>query len=139
MRADVLNRTFTVLMVDDDKDDIYTVRRGIQSSRSRIAFFAVSCAEELFARLVDSSKTLPDVLVLDINIPRMNGFEILEQLKSHDVWAQIPVMVFSTSSHTADRIRAKDLGAMSFATKFSSMKDLENWVSDLDDFLQSQI
>lgn len=123
-------------MVDDDEDDIFAVRRGIQASKCKFDFCAVASSEALFAYLKNPVNTLPDVLVLDVNMPRMNGFEALNALKSVDQWAGIPVMVLSTSAHDADRVKAVQLGAISFSTKFSSMKDLAAWVVKLEKFLQ---
>ena len=123
-------------MVDDDEDDIFAVRRGIEASKCKFDFCAVASSEAMFAYLKDPEITLPDVLVLDVNMPRMNGFDALATLKSVDQWADIPVMMLSTSAHDADRVKAVQLGAISFSTKFSSMKDLAVWVAKLERFLQ---
>ena len=138
MGQNMTDKTFHVLMVDDDEDDIFAIRRGIMSSKYNIDFASVSSADALFSLLKDGTHLAPDIILMDVNMPRMNGFEALERLKADDKWAEIPIMILSTSAHDVDSFKAKRLGAAGFATKFSSMNEMNEWVSSLEEFLLSQ-
>ena len=132
------DRKFIVLMVDDDKDDIFAIRRGFQNVTVDVDFQAVPSPAALFDHLNDSNHAHPDLILLDVNMPRMNGFEVLERLKSKEAWAEISVIVLSTSANESDRMKAKQLGATDFETKFSSMAVLEKWVQRVENFLKIQ-
>ena len=135
---EVLGKAFRILMVDDDEDDIFAVHRGVLTLESEIDFVAASNSEEAFAHLKKQASDAVDLIILDVNIPRINGFEILTKLKSVAKWRDIPVMMLSTSENEIDSKRANDLGAVSFTTKFSSMKTLNKWANGVEKFLQAQ-
>ena len=67
--------------------------------------------------LLDSTPLLPDVILLDLNMPIMNGFEVLQHLKQSMLYQSIPVVILTTSEATADQERARQLGATEFITK----------------------
>ncbi len=127
---------YNVFMVDDDEDDIFTIRRGFRDRRSDINFHAAMSGEDLFTQLKALVPNEVHLIVIDINMPIMNGFEVLSHLKSVEEWCNIPVMVLSTSEHDVDRLKAKELGAVKFSTKFNSMKSLNRWVRDVEKFLE---
>lgn len=68
------------------------------------------------------SSIRPNMIFLDINMPVMNGWELLKKLKADDRYVDIPVIIYSTSSSQRDKKIAFDLGAMCFVTKPESMQ-----------------
>lgn len=129
-------KTYRIAMVDDDAEDVFAIRKGLQSARLPIDFVELSSASMLFDYLAAKSSCFPDLLLLDINMPRMNGFEVLERLKDTVEWRDIPVVILSTSSLKADRDKSLQLGAEAFVTKFSSMKSMGAWVTKLETLLE---
>ena len=128
---------YRVFMVDDDTEDVYAIRKGLSGGKLGIDFTEISTPAGLFDRLHADAPLVPDVILLDINMPRMNGFEVLKHLKASDAFKDIPVFVLSTSSHEADRSQSMALGAAGFVTKFASMKNLREWIKSLETFLET--
>lgn len=124
--------TYNVLIVDDDSDDVFAIRRAFDDGRLDVALTEINGGKDVLAHLSDASNVKPDLILLDINMPRMNGFEVLETLSHNKDWAHIPVIVLSTSSFEADRVKSLELGAVDFATKFASMDELGHWVRKIE-------
>ena len=127
---------YRVAMVDDDIEDMFATRKGLEQGALDIDFTELSSAESLFAHLRQNPLTLPHLILLDVNMPRMNGFEVLGKLKKTPEWRKIPTIVMSNSGHEADRTKCLNLGAAGFVTKFASMDALTEWGTTLESFLQ---
>jgi CheY-like chemotaxis protein len=119
------------MLVDDDEDDQMIFANVINEIDTNI-----NC--RCFANALNSLKTLhtdnndkPDCIFLDLNLPLMHGFEFLEIIKTSKELNDIPVIIYSTSSREADKIKAKELGASNFLSKPSSFTDLKDKVTNL--------
>ncbi|QHV97615.1 response regulator [Spirosoma endbachense] len=109
-----------VWIVDDDTDDQYLFEIALKRVNPSIVIKLLSDGEELLPAL-RQSVALPSLIILDLNMPRVNGFEALEQLRADAVYREIPVVVLTTSSSYDDQERAGRLGANGFLTKPPSM------------------
>jgi chemotaxis family two-component system response regulator Rcp1 len=87
-------------------------------------------AMEILARPED----LPDLVILDLNLPRMSGHEVLAAMRADEVFRRIPVAVLTTSSADVDVIKTYDLGANCFLTKPVGVDQFIAVVRSLDDF-----
>ncbi len=117
-------RKLVVLMVDDDDDDYLLTKRALNGTRLSKGFRRVCDGEEMLDYLHrrgrysgDPAAERPDVILLDLNMPRMDGRQALEALKSSQSLKDIPVVVFSTSKAEEDILRTYQLGVNSFITK----------------------
>lgn len=125
-----------ILMVDDDDEDIYLTQRAFCETREDLVFKSVQDGAALFDYLNcrgeyenNSEKDMPDVILLDINIPKENGFEILAKLREDEKHGHLPVSMLTTSTAEHDICKAYKLGASSFICKSISakgMKDVAN-------------
>ena len=111
-----------IAMVDDDEVDILLVRRALKRLGLNHQVTAVGDGAELLGSLGlrddDHAVELePDLIVLDLNMPRMGGCEALAALKQSGRTSSIPVIVFTTSDDPEERRRALELGAEDFVTK----------------------
>lgn len=113
-----------ILLVDDDNDDRELFREAISTSASELNFREAEDGAEAFRILQTAKNNLPDLIFLDINLPIISGWECLTKLKSDADFKNIPVIIYSTSSHDRDRKIAADLGALSFVTKPHTHTDL---------------
>lgn len=86
-----------VLLADDDEDDRFFFKEGLKESTLSTRLSTVPDGEHLMRLLLNESFPLPDVLFLDLNMPRKNGFECLSEIKSNDKLKLLPVVVYSTS------------------------------------------
>ncbi|MBA3664172.1 MAG: response regulator [Bacteroidetes bacterium] len=86
-----------ILLADDDKDDRFLFQEALSELPLATELKTVHDGEQLMAYLMDNAQNLPDVLFLDLNMPRKTGFECLSEIKITDELMQLPVIMFSTS------------------------------------------
>jgi CheY-like chemotaxis protein len=118
-----------VLMVDDDAEDCMLATEAFAESGVKAAFSCVEDGLELLDYLSERSRTdqegLPDLILLDLNMPRMDGRAALIFVKSEPSYRHIPVVVLTTSKDEKDLSFSMDSGAESFITKPASF---DEWV-----------
>ena len=124
-------KPITVLLAEDDADDRLTVREAFVEARLLNDMRYVVDGQDLMDYLLHEGKYTapgaaprPGIILLDFNMPKMDGREALREIKAHPDLRRIPVVVLTTSKAEEDVFRSYDLGASSFITKpvtFSSM------------------
>jgi putative two-component system response regulator len=110
----------TIFVVDDDNTTLSVVEKALEN---QYRVMTMPTAAVMFASL---EKVTPDLVLLDIEMPEMNGFEALQQLKANDIWAQIPVMFITGRADAAVEVHGFELGAVDFITKPFSVPVLLN-------------
>jgi CheY-like chemotaxis protein len=113
-----------VLMVDDDVDDRDLFCEALLEVDSSLQCIHASSGEQAFTLLTASGARLPDIIFLDLNMPRLNGLQCLQVLKQDKALAHIPVVIYSTSWQEKDRLEAERCGAAAFITKPSAFKEI---------------
>jgi len=113
-----------ILIIDDDPDDANLVRRAVLGLHPKLAVQTVTSGMDLKAYLdgqgpyADREKfPYPGLILLDLRMPEMDGFEVMEWLKSHPAHAAIPVIVLSAFDQQKNIRRAYQLGARTFLSK----------------------
>ena len=86
-----------ILLADDDIDDCDFFKKAIEDFPIATNFNVVHDGERLMKQLTNDKNELPNVLFLDLNMPRKNGFECLEEIKLNNKLKDLPVIIFSTS------------------------------------------
>jgi CheY-like chemotaxis protein len=129
----------TILMADDDMDDREFARAAMKENRLANELRFVENGEELLdylyrrGRYADPrSAPRPGLILLDLNMPRMDGRAALRELKSDPALRRIPVVVLTTSKAEEDILRSYDLGANCFITKPVTFEGLVEVVKVLD-------
>lgn len=118
--TDPLDSQVTIVLADDDEDDRLMTREALAANRLTNPLHEVSDGVELLDylnELVATGQDLPGLILLDLNMPRMDGREALSAIKSSAELRQIPVVVLTTSRAEEDIFRTYDLGVNSFVTK----------------------
>jgi CheY-like chemotaxis protein len=114
-------KRITILMADDDHDDCQMAREAITESRIANPFVCVSDGQELLdylhRREPYGEAVLPGLVLLDLNMPRVEGRQALREIKADPQLRHIPVVILTTSSQEEDIYRTYQLGASSFITK----------------------
>ena len=127
-----------ILLVDDNPADAGLTCEVLATSERQANIQTVSDGEEALAFLHRTGKytdaTRPDLLILDLNLPRKDGRAVLAEVKADPELNEIPVVVFTTSRSGRDIDRCYELGANSYMTKpgnlaqfFSAVRSLENF------------
>jgi two-component system response regulator len=107
-----------VLYIDDDIDDRFLLSTSFAEARAKADLVCTSGPEEAFSYLNSlDENSLPSLIVLDLNMPKINGRETLSYLKSTPAFADIPVVILSTSSSNTEKEACKNLGAASYVEK----------------------
>ena len=89
--------TFNILLADDDKDDCLFFKEALEELEVAAQLTLVADGQQLMHRLRSDTDRLPDVLFLDLNMPRKNGMECLAEIKQSEKLRQLPIIIFSTS------------------------------------------
>ncbi|HET6566784.1 MAG TPA: response regulator [Rhodothermales bacterium] len=130
-----------ILLADDDPDDRMLTTRALKRNRLANDIKTVEDGEELmdylrrrnrYADLVTSP--CPGLILLDLNMPRKDGREALQEIKSDPSLRRIPVVVLTTSEADQDILRSYDLGVNAFVTKPVTFEGLANAIKRLGDF-----
>ncbi len=107
----------TILLVEDDRVDAMTVKRALKVIHVNNPVAVVGNGEEGVAWLNDPQNEQPCIILLDLNMPRMNGIEFLNVIKQEERLRTIPVVVLTTSKDELDRARSFDLGVAGYMVK----------------------
>lgn len=114
-----------IFLVDDDDDDIYLARLTFTAHFPDWVLTSFEDGQALIDYMATHpDKPLPDLIILDLNMPRLTGFETLVILKRHSQWKKAPVAILSTSSNVDDQSRSEAMGACAFMTKPASIDKL---------------
>lgn len=122
-----------ILHVDDDQVDCLVVKKVLKNLNIEEVMQASNGEDALFLLrgLLETGETLPDLLLLDINMPRMNGLEFLKALRMEEQLRQLPVFVLTTSDDEDDRKSAFRLNVAGYFLKGLDMADQEKTFSVL--------
>jgi CheY-like chemotaxis protein len=140
MLVKVRKQVPVVLMVDDNPDDIMFVERALQGSNIDVQFHSVTDGAFLVdclhgrGRFSGEVPVRPDVILLDLKMPLVDGLTAISQVKGHDDLRMIPIVMMTTSDLETDVTRAYSAGAASFITKPQSFDQLVSVVQRLRDY-----
>lgn len=112
-----MNPQQTVLLVEDDHVDVLIIRRVFRDLSLPYPLAVTSDGEAALEYLLSPGRTLPGLIFLDLNMPRMNGLEFLAAIKQHPDLKSIPVVILTTSDHEEDRRQAMELSADAYLIK----------------------
>jgi CheY-like chemotaxis protein len=136
--ADFEGRVIEILMVEDNEGDARLAREGLRDCKIRNALHHVWDGEEAMAFLhrggeyADAPR--PDLILLDLNLPRMDGGEVLAAIKEDAELKRIPVVILTTSSADVDILRSYNLHANCYVTKPIQMVEFLKVVTAIQDF-----
>jgi two-component system response regulator len=131
-----MREKFTIVVADDDLDDQELIRRGLKKCRIEVNIIAVYNGVHLMDYLLKrhaykNNGDIPDLILLDLNMPLMDGFEVLRQVKAYNSLKRIPIYVITTSRSRRDKTMALELGATGFYSKGTSSKDIRHLVMEI--------
>ena len=129
------HRSMEILLLEDNPADTYLLLSVLQSLSARLHVTAVDSGAQALDLLFQQgryAKSLrPDLIVLDLNVPILNGHEVLNVIKSNSVLRSIPVIVWSVSAQPQDVKRAYDLGASAYLVKPMELEHMESMLTGL--------
>jgi CheY-like chemotaxis protein len=108
-----------ILIADDDQEDRYLLHTAFEEIGRSNDIYLVENGLQVFSYLENSiaQTNMPALIVLDLNMPILNGMETLSRLKAHSLYKNIPVIMFTTSIHEVEKARCLEIGAADFIKK----------------------
>ena len=126
-----MRKTETILVAEDDTADAFFLKRAFAKVGVPTALHFVHDGQEVLEYLLGDGQfanrpthPVPDLLLLDLKMPRMDGFQVLDWVRQQPRLKRLPVIIFSSSAQDQDINRAYDLGANSYLVKPHSTEDL---------------
>ncbi len=130
-------KKFRILLVEDDELDVISVQRSLKKVGVEYELQTAYNGKEAISVLNNKQTTnLPDVILLDLNMPKMNGIEFLSALRSVPALKHIKVFVMTTSADTSDRAATEELGIAGYIIKPLSYNDNTKRADSMDAFVQ---
>jgi len=109
-------RPINILLVEDDPLDIIDISRQLDKQHIIYQLQTGHNGEEAI-RLLEDSPELPDIVLIDINMPKMNGLELLQTIRQREEWKNLNCFIITSSDEKIDRRAASLLGASGYITK----------------------
>jgi CheY-like chemotaxis protein len=135
--------TIEVLLVEDDPGDVLLTKEAFADNKVKNNLNVVSNGEEAIAYLrrqgPHAEATRPDLVLLDLNLPRKDGREVLKDIKADPELRSIPVVVLTTSEADEDILHSYDLHANAYVTKPVDFDSFIRIVRQIDDFFVSVV
>ena len=127
-----------ILMVDDNPADVDLAREALRGNVHRVQVESVGDGEEAMSFLnrtgIHAEKPRPDLVILDLNLPKKDGRAVLAEVKTDADLRTIPIVVFSTSRLMPDIGRSYELGANCYVSKPGNLKDYVAAVQSIEQF-----
>ncbi len=112
-----MNNSHLILLVEDDRIDAMTVKRALKEIKAINPLEILGNGEEALEFLRDPNNKIPAIILLDLNMPKMNGIEFLKIAKQDEKLRKIPVVVLTTSKEEQDRIESFNLNVSGYIVK----------------------
>lgn len=124
----------TILLVEDSLADVELTLEALQSAKVANQVTVVRDGAAALEHLRANRNNYPDLVILDLNLPRLSGHEVLATMRADESMRRIPVAVLTTSSAESDIEKTYDLGANCFLTKPVDIDQFIHVVHSIDDF-----
>ena len=117
---------FEVVLVEDNPTDVFVIRNILGQSCSDVTLRVLTDGQEAlryFENLAgDESSRPPSIVLLDLNIPKVSGFDVLRKIRSISRWDRIPVVIVTSSNSREDHVTAQQLSADAFFNKPADLR-----------------
>lgn len=131
-------KALEVLLVEDDEDDVRLTQEALRDSKVIVNMTVAPDGEDALERLRRRGKYAqagrPDLILLDLNLPRVSGREVIAALKADAELKTIPVVVLTTSEADSDIVKCYDLGANCYITKPVNFDQFRRIIKAIDEF-----
>ncbi|MBC8402054.1 MAG: response regulator [Candidatus Marinimicrobia bacterium] len=139
--SNINGRPAIILLVEDDPGDQELTRRALEEGKVKNKLYIVNDGEEALNYLLrkdqykDPSKSpQPDLILLDLNMPKVDGRQVLAEMEKHPDLRRLAVVVLTTSQQEEDVLRSYDLGVNSYITKPVDMDQFIQTVQSLEEY-----
>jgi CheY-like chemotaxis protein len=131
-----MTKLVNILLVEDDEVDVMNVKRAFSKNNIQNPIFVANNGVEALQMLEDQTIPLPRIIILDLNMPKMNGIEFLTIIRKNERLKHISVFVMTTSNEDSDKINAYNLNVAGYILKPLSFEKFLTSVATLKNFWQ---
>jgi two-component system, chemotaxis family, response regulator Rcp1 len=128
-----------ILLVEDNPGDVRLIKEVFKDGKIVNSLVTAKDGLEALTILKDRSTVLPDLILLDLNLPKKKGLEVLDEIKQDPILKRIPVVVLTTSSAEEDIIKSYDLYASAYLTKPVELEEFITVIRHLENFWLSVV
>ncbi len=128
-----MQHALQILLIEDDTIEIMKFNRVLSSLEAKHSITEVNNGEDAL-ELLQNSENLPDIILLDLNMPKMNGIEFLTALKENDVLKFIPTVILTTSNNHRDMIECYKIGIAGYILKPLKYEEYRSKIKALLDY-----
>ena len=118
-----MNSTASILLGEDNPADVYLIRQALEEHGIQYKLEIAAHGGEMIAALTRNTAEPPDLIILDLNLPRYDGLEILKVIRQNNLLKEIPVVILTSSDSPRDRIAASEFGADRYIRKPSKLDE----------------
>ena len=138
LKMTISTKPLEILLVEDNKGDIGLITEFFSDAKVITNLHIAEDGEEAIRFLYDKDKflgsTLPDIIILDLNLPKKDGREVLKEIKENDDLKNIPVIILTTSSADKNILRVYDLHANAYIVKPLDFDEFMKVIKSIADF-----
>ncbi len=131
-------QAIAILLVEDNPADVRLTQEAIKEGKVRNTMYAVNDGVEALAFLRRTGKyasaDIPDLILLDLNLPKKSGLEVLAEIKLDEELKHIPIVILTTSQAEEDIVRSYDLHANAYVTKPVNLQQFIDVVKSIEEF-----
>jgi CheY-like chemotaxis protein len=117
-----MSRTFQIALVEDNPGDVYLIQEALREQSIPYSLELFQDAEGIFDRLKSGEKA-PDLILLDLNLPKIEGLDVLKVLRNLPGLDEVPIGVLTSSQSPLDKVKATSSGANRFIQKPTSLDE----------------
>lgn len=132
------SQSVEILLVEDNEDDVVIIQEVFADMRLATLINVVRDGEEALAYLRRQGKykvvRMPDIVLLDVNMPKKNGFEVLEEMKKDPRLQALPVIILTTSHREEDVVRSYAKGACSYIHKLVDLDQFKHCIKQFEHY-----
>lgn len=123
-----------ILMAEDEENDVEFTREAFKSAKIKNHLSVVDDGDQVLPYLENEQNQTPDLILLDINMPKMSGLEVLDQLKAHPKYKTIPVVILTSSNSDEDIAKSYENYANCYVRKPIGYEQFGEIIKAIEDF-----
>ena len=116
-------RTASIVVVEDNPADVLLIRKALQEKRIRCELTCFDNGETALKSLSQQGCLLPDLILLDLQLPKADGIDVLSKIRGMPRLSEVPVVILTSSASPSDKQRAARIGAARYIRKPSQLED----------------
>jgi CheY-like chemotaxis protein len=129
--------TISVLIVEDNPGDVFMIKEMLHDLQMDLNISVAKDGQLAMDMMKDQNNVLPGLMILDLNLPRLSGFEVLRLMKASPTLSPIPVVVMTGSLRKKDEQKSRELGAIDYCMKPATFEEIERSKIELRAHLES--